>query len=73
MGAAIAAGSQKWKGASADFETAPASTSSTATALSAVSGCEATIAETELVPASTCRRTSPTSIASPPNVVTSSA
>lgn len=68
--AAMAAGSQKWNGTSADFDRAPTSTSTTATVTAVPDGGPATSSERELVPPCTARMTSPTSMARPPAVVT---
>ena len=73
VGAAMAAGSQKWNGKIADFEIAPASTSITAVVASGPAGASAMITARLVDPTSTDSSTSPTSIASPPRVVTSSA
>ena len=73
MGAAIAAGSQKWNGTSALFEIAPTSTRAMPhSAAAPVTGCAMSSAS-ELVPPATTSTTRPTSIARPPNVVTVSA
>ncbi len=73
VGAAIAAGSQKWKGTRADLESAPRRISTTATGMSWPPGGSATSAARLVVPPATDRITRPTSMASPPAVVTRSA
>src|SRR6476661_9616655 len=73
VGAAMAPGSQKWNGTSADFDRAPTSRSTTAVTVTTSSGGgSASSAEIEYV-WWTPRAMMPTSIASPPNVVTRSA
>ncbi len=73
VGAAIAAGSQGWNGTCADFVSAPTSTSTRAPVTVGPVGGDATISDSRVVPAAWARTISPTSIARPPNVVTSSA
>ena len=72
MGAAIAPGSQKWVGTRADFDSAPASTSSIATIRPGPASAqmsEAMIPEMRRVPVELANISRPTSIASPPAVV----
>ena len=74
VGAAMAPGSQKWNGMSADFEIAPMRTRTIAVAVSgAPSKPVATISDSRPVPYWTPRRIIPTNIASPPKVVTTRA
>ena len=73
VGAAIAPGSQKWNGASADLLSAPARISGAASITRAPDGGAATIAARLFVPAAWPSAISPTSIARPPVVVTISA
>ena len=73
MAAAMAPGSQKWKGTSADLLRAPTSMSNAATVASAPVGGAATMAGRLRVEVRTHRMTMPTSIARPPIVVTMSA
>ncbi len=79
VGAAIAPGSQKWKGTSADLVIAPTRTSTTAAATASAAGPATSpgacsrMAEIRYVPAAAPRMISPTSMARPPAVVTISA
>ena len=73
VGAAIAPGSQKWNGINADLVSAPTSSSATATATAGPAGGAATISLIRKVPAAAPTISIPTSMASPPNVVTSNA
>ena len=74
VGAAIAPGSQKWNGTIADLLTAPIRTSTiaTSTKMPLDGGC-ATRSESRYEPVRSPSMMMPTSIASPPKVVTSSA
>ena len=69
----MAPGSQKWNGTIADFDSAPTSTRTIATATAVPWGGAATSSESRKVPAACPRMTMPASIASPPAVVTSRA
>ena len=77
VGAAIAPGSQKWKGMSADFEIAPTRMRMIAEMMtgpvSMPSWARSTSAEMRPVPVAVMSRTMPTSMARPPAVVTISA
>ncbi len=73
MGAAIAAGSQKCVGTRADLVAAPASRHTTAMVTAGPAGGSAMTADMLQVPAVTPSTTTPTSIARPPAVVTTSA
>ena len=70
VGAAIAPGSQKWNGSSADLVAAPTRTHTIATVTAVPAGGFATTSERRNVPAAVPRTTIPPSIDSPPNVVT---
>ncbi len=70
VGAAIAPGSQKWKGTRADLLSAPTSISSAAVVASGPFGGASRIADRLRVPLSTPSVTMPTSMARPPVVVT---
>ena len=69
----MAPGSQKCSGAMADLLVAPTITSPNAQCTSAPEGGEATMSLSRYDPVSWARMIMPTSIASPPSVVTSSA
>jgi hypothetical protein len=70
----MAPGSQKWNGSCADFVTAPTMTSTSAVVRKPSCGMSAVrISLNSAEPAPTWSMTMPTSIASPPKVVTSSA
>ena len=73
VGAAIAPGSQKWKGKIADFDRAPTRSMTTAASTIGPVGASERMVEMLEVPASTTSSTTPISITSPPSVVTSSA
>ena len=73
VGAAMAPGSQKWKGKIADLLSAPTRISTRAASTIGPVGAAARISEMLEVPASTTISTTPISITSPPSVVTRSA
>ena len=75
VGAAIAPGNQKWNGACADFVSAPSRISVTAAVIPVTWSKSVIPAICEIFHTPVCvpKRMIPTSIASPPNVVTSNA
>ena len=73
VGAAIAPGSQKWKGAMADLLSAPTSMRRAASVAVGPTGTSCSTSCSRNVPVVTPKVTMPTSIASPPVVVTTRA
>ncbi len=73
MGASIAAGSQKCPGTIADLVSAPASTSITPATMAGPVPGEATTPDSSMLPLARPTTIRPTSMASPPAVVSSSA